>query len=60
MMKAMAQILLTNAPPKNLEVDFGKEFYNFHFQGLMKRYNINVYSTFSILKSSIVERVQND
>ena len=40
----------------NLHVDQGKEFYNQHFQNLMNKYNINMYSTFSGLKASICER----
>lgn len=43
--------------PKNLQTDDGKEFFNItHFSKLMKKHNINHYSTFSVLKASIVER----
>lgn len=42
--------------PKNLQTDMGTEFYNKNFKQLMKRKNINHYSTFSPLKASIVER----
>lgn len=42
--------------PKNLQTDNGTEFYNVNFQNLMKKYSINHYSSFSNLKSSIVER----
>lgn len=42
--------------PKHLQTDNGKEFYNKTFRELMQRYNINHYSTYSTLKSSIVER----
>lgn len=42
--------------PRNLQTDNGKEFYNEYFRKLMSRYGINHYSTFSNLKSSIVER----
>lgn len=42
--------------PKNLQTDNGKEFYNEDFKKLMSRYHINHYSSFSNLKSSIVER----
>lgn len=41
---------------KHLQTDDGKEFYNKHFEKLMKRYNINHYSTKSDKKASIVER----
>lgn len=55
--KAMAKILESTVPPKNLQVDAGKEFYNSHFQELMKKYEINMYSTYSVMKASIVERL---
>jgi hypothetical protein len=41
---------------KNVQSDLGKEFYNKEFQTLMKKHNINHYSTFSNLKASICER----
>lgn len=46
-----------NRIPKNLQTDWGKEFYNKDFSKLMKQYNINHYSTFSNKKASLVERV---
>ena len=42
--------------PNNLQTDKDKEFYNTTFQNLMKKYNINFYSTYSNLKASICER----
>lgn len=56
--KAMEEILNDNPDrcPANIQSDLGKEFYNSHFQELMKRYHINHYSTFTKLKASIVER----
>lgn len=42
--------------PKNLQTDDGKEFFNNSFKNLMKIYHINHYSTYSVLKASIVER----
>ena len=42
--------------PKNLQTDRGKEFYNGDFQKLVKKHNINHYSTYSIMKASVVER----
>lgn len=42
---------------KNLQSDLGKEFYNKDFKDLMQKWNINHYSTYSVLKASIVERV---
>lgn len=54
---AMGKLLSSIArTPKNLQTDMGKEFYNTSFQGLMKKYNINHYSSYSAMKSSIVER----
>lgn len=51
------QKVLDEQVPKNLHTDLGKEFYNKHFQELMKKYNINHYSTFTEKKASIVERL---
>lgn len=42
---------------KNCQSDNGKEFYNQHFAALMRKFNINHYSTFSKLKASICERL---
>lgn len=53
---AMESILRLGRAPKNLHTDRGKEFYNSRFQDLMKRYAINLYSTFSNMKASICER----
>ena len=41
---------------KNLQTDMGKEFYNIYVQKLLKKYNINHYSTYSVMKASVVER----
>lgn len=54
---AMDGILRNSSAPKNLQTDFGKEFYNNEFEHLMKSYKINHYSTFSTKKASIVERL---
>lgn len=55
--KAMQNIFLTSKRhPQNLQTDDGKEFFNKIFKKLMDKYHINHYSTFSILKASIVER----
>jgi hypothetical protein len=43
--------------PKNLQVDDGREFWNSHFKRLCAENKINMYSTFSVIKASIVERV---
>lgn len=42
---------------KNLHTDNGKEFYNSSMKNLLEKYQINLYSTFSLLKASIVERL---
>ena len=40
--------------PKNLhKIDIGKEFYNANVQKLLKKHNINHYSTYSIMKTSV-------
>lgn len=55
--QAMEGILQNTLVPKNIQTDKGTEFYNATFKALMKKYNINHYSTHSITKSQIVERV---
>ena len=42
--------------PKNLQTDQGKEFYNSDVRTLAKKRKINHYSTYSIMKASVVER----
>ena len=42
--------------PRNIQTDMGKEFYNADVQRLMRKHNINHYSTYSVLKASVVER----
>ncbi|XP_036146768.1 uncharacterized protein LOC118646926 [Monomorium pharaonis] len=41
--------------PKNLQTDMGKEFYNANVQKVLKKHNINHYSTYSVMKASVVE-----
>ena len=55
--RAMASVLEEGRVPKHLCADLGKEFYNRSFSDLMKRYGVNHYSTYSIMKASIAERV---
>lgn len=43
-------------PPKNLQTDDGREFFNDVFKELMTKLKINHYSTYSKMKASIVER----
>lgn len=56
--RAMEHILKQSKRiPKKMVTDNGKEYYNASFQALMNKHNIHHYSTFSILKASIAERV---
>lgn len=54
---AMTNIFKEGRIPKNIQSDDGKEYYNQHFQKLMKKHGINHYSTYSTKKAAIVERV---
>lgn len=55
--KAMENVLREGRIPKNLWVDRGTEYYNSTFKNLMRKHNINLYSTFSSMKSCIAERM---
>lgn len=52
---AMEQVL-RSCKMKHLQTDDGKEYYNKSFSNLMKKYNINHYSTRSEKKATIIER----
>lgn len=54
---AMTSILKAGRKPKNLQTDEGKEFYNKYFTEVMINNGVNHYSTYSVKKASIVERV---
>lgn len=55
--KSMEKIFKTSRrKPRNLQTDQGKEFFNECFQKVMNKHFIKHYSTFSVLKASIVER----
>lgn len=55
---AMQKILDRTFPMiKHVQVDRGTEFYNTKFKDLMKKYNLNLYSVFTEIKASLVERV---
>lgn len=55
--KAFATVVQTDGRvPNNLQTDMGKEFYNKDFQEYLKKRNVNHYSTFSMMKASVVER----
>lgn len=53
---AMKSIFDEGRVCKKLHVDQGKEFYNSEFKELLNKHNIEMYSTFSVMKASIVER----
>ena len=53
---AFEKLLKKGRVSKHLHVNRGSEFYNNLFKSLMKKYNINLYSTFSNIKASIGER----
>lgn len=50
-------ITRTQRHPVNLQTDHGNEFYNNLFQDIVRKHNINHYSTYSIMKASLVERL---
>lgn len=55
--RAMQKILdMSGRTPTHLQVDQGKEFYNSLFEQLMRERNVNMYSSYSQTKASIVER----
>ncbi len=60
---AMRDILTTTTdrkpflkPPKFLQTDAGKEFYNRQFQNMLHEFGITLYSTHSVKKASVIER----
>ena len=53
---AMKSVLIHSRKPKSLQVDSGSEFFNAKFKLLMQKYKINLYSSYSNLKATIVER----
>jgi hypothetical protein len=53
---AFEKIFSTGRICKNLQTDSGTEFYNHHFKEFLKKYSVNHYSTFTIMKASTVER----
>ena len=57
MATAIAKIIRDDGRcPKDLQTDMGKEFYNANVQKFLKKHNINHYSTYSIMKTFVVER----
>jgi len=54
---AIAKIIQNDGRcPKNLQTDRGKECYNANMQKLLKKHDINHYSTYSVMKASVVKR----
>lgn len=43
--------------PKNIQSDQGSEFFNSKFSALMRRFKINHYNSYSIIKAAMAERV---
>lgn len=54
--EAFTTIISGPRKPENLQTDNGKEFYNASFKSLLSKYGINHYSTYSVMKASVVER----
>jgi len=52
----MRTVLEGGHQPRRLHVDRGTEFYNASFKALMEEYGIHLYSTFSNLHATIIER----
>lgn len=53
---ALDKLFNKGRQPKHLHVDQGTEFYNYQVKNLLKTYKVNLYSTFSEKKASIIER----
>ena len=54
--KSLQDLFKGSRVPINLQVDKGTEFYNKNVKSLLKQYNIHLYSSYSYLKASIIER----
>ncbi len=54
--KAFKSIVEEGRVPKKLQTDRRTEFFNKHFQGLMKKYDVHHFATATDLKASVVER----
>lgn len=52
------EIILANSDttPKLLQVDSGAEFYNRHFQSILNKHGIEIYTVQSCKKASVIER----
>lgn len=54
---ALERLFKSGRIPKNLQTDMGKEFFNEKIKKLTNHFNINHYSTYTIKKASIAERL---
>lgn len=54
--KALSKIFEDGRVPKNVQVDRGSEFYNKDVKELLTSHKIHMYSSYSNLKASIIER----
>ena len=53
---AISQIFKTSSPPRHVQTDLGKEFYNKDVQLIFKKHSINHYTVYSQFKAALVER----
>ena len=54
--KALKTQLIKQGPPKSIQSDLGKEFYNVHVAKLLESFNIKLFSVHSDTKASLIER----
>ena len=57
LVEAFNTILASGRKPEQIQTDQGTEFFNKHFQALMKKEGIVLYNTYNETKASIVERL---
>lgn len=57
LVEAFKVILSSGRKPEKIMTDQGTEFFNRHFQALMKEQDIELYNTYNETKASIVERL---
>ena len=55
LLEAFKVILSSGSKPEKIMTDEGTEFFNKHFQALMKEEDIELYNTYHEVKASIVE-----
>ena len=54
-MAALERAFKVMKPPRKLQTDMGKEFYNFHIKRVLNRYRVQHFSTDQPMKAQIVE-----